>query len=179
MTPLMDRLGADPLINSCSMACSFPVTITPCACCHPAVLCLQSYSVHLSGAIYGKQFVVYHGTFSFWRTSIFYFVCICCTWLCLLAHFSPSVRIDYLRVLWFVLFPDKLEDYKLPFGGFRLSKKKCIVTKLKTRLFFLVFFKCWQFGGTWFSPDKQVSCSLASYCSCWLAISCHQLCLMK
>lgn len=67
-TKLMDRLGLDVLVNPCSMACSSAVTITPCACCHPAVLCLQSYSVHLSDAIYGRQFVVCHGSCSFFRT---------------------------------------------------------------------------------------------------------------
>lgn len=119
VTPLMDRLSLEPLINPCSMACSSPVTITPCACCHPAVLCLQSYSVHLSGTIYGKQFVVYHGTCSSLRTfySVFLYLlhiihgCFSCT------HFWPSVRIDYLQVLWF-LFPDKVEGLQASPLGF-------------------------------------------------------------
>lgn len=68
VTPLMDRLSLGPLINPCSMTCSSPVTVTPCACCHSAVLCLKSYRVLLSGAIHGGQFAVYHGSFNVLRT---------------------------------------------------------------------------------------------------------------
>lgn len=113
MTPLMDRLSLSLLINPCSMACSSLVTITPCACCHLAVLCLQSYSVHLSDTIYGKQFVVYHGSCSFLRTffSFFlYFLHICYSWWI-------SSQVWNLRISRFdnvVLCPDKLKHYKRP-----------------------------------------------------------------
>lgn len=89
MTPLMDRLSLSRLINPCSMACSSLVTITPCACCHLAVLCLQSYSVHLSDTIYGKQFVVYHGSCSFLRT--FFSLCLCFLHICYSCWISSQV----------------------------------------------------------------------------------------
>lgn len=102
VTPLIDCFSLDLLINPCSMACSSPFTITPCACCHLAVLCLQSYSVHLSDTIYGEQFVVYHGNSSFWRTIFFpAFSCICCTsdmGVSLTALLQPmwKIKIKYL-----------------------------------------------------------------------------------
>ena len=134
VTSLMDRLSLDPLINPCSMACSSPVTITPCACCHPAVLCLQSYSVHLSGTIYGKQFVVYHGTFSFLRSSFLCFSVFVArgrvSWT--ISFSKCENRLSPAPVICFV--PRWVEGLQAPFWGFRLSEK-CIVSELRTRLF--------------------------------------------
>lgn len=67
VTKLMDRLSPDQLVNPRSPACSSPFTITPCAFCHLAVFCLQSYSAHLSDTIYGAQFVACRGNRGFWR----------------------------------------------------------------------------------------------------------------
>ncbi len=129
----MDRFSLDLLINPCSMACSSPFTITPCACCHPAVLCLQSYSVHLSDTIYGKQFVVYHGSCSFLRTfsPLFFW------YLLHIRHgcFWPGVKIEYQVCDLFCV----QINWRITSPLFRvLSSKKCVVTKLKTRLFFFV-----------------------------------------
>lgn len=69
----MDRLSPDLLVNPRSPACSSPFTITPCAFCHLAVFCLQSYSAHLSDTIYGAQFSAWES----WVSGEIYFP-ICC-----------------------------------------------------------------------------------------------------
>lgn len=132
VTPLIDCFSLDLFINPCSMACSSPFTITPCACCHLAVLCLQSYSVHLSDTIYGEQFVVYHGNSGFWRTIFFFsaFSCVCCTLdmgVSLTALLQPvwKKKLSICSVFRYV------KELQSPF---RLWEK-CIVTKLKKRQF--------------------------------------------
>lgn len=77
-----------------------PVTISPCACCHLAVLCLQSYSVHLSNTIYGMQFccvareLQLHELFPLFF--FFFPVCdACSTWTHPEQNFWPSVKMRW------------------------------------------------------------------------------------